>query len=312
MAILIDSLWLIFFFTILNLAADLAVRNIKYIASVLKMRLFAFGILLGLVTNLPELSVGINSTIDNVADLAAGNLNGGVLVLLGLILGISLIFCRKIETEGSWKMFLPVAFVMFSPILLGIDGHYGKLDGAIMISLYLGLILYLYLVNSNSKKSYFSLIYQGKISKAVIFSIVGVVFVLLASNWVVETTLKLLKEINIGNFTMGLLVFSIGTNLPEMTIAFASWRRKTSELSLSNLLSSSFTRVLILGVLAFISPISFGVGASFWTLAIFLILILVAFTVFYHSDKKMDRREGIILLGIYVLFLITNILILRL
>ena len=55
-------------------------RNIKYIASALHIKLFAFGIVLGLITTLPELSVGINATIDGVAALSVGNLLSGLSV----------------------------------------------------------------------------------------------------------------------------------------------------------------------------------------------------------------------------------------
>ncbi|MDP2736574.1 MAG: hypothetical protein Q8O59_02175, partial [bacterium] len=116
---------------------------------------------------------------------------------------------------------------------------------------------------------------------------------------------------NVSKLVIGVLIFAIGTNLPEITITIASWRKKTSELSLSLLLSSAFTNVLILGVLASIRPITFIIGPAFWALAIFMALILISFLFFYHSGKKMDRREGLILLSIYILFIITNFWIIK-
>lgn len=67
-------------FVVLGGSAGLVVRNIKYIASALHIKLFAFGIVLGLITTLPELSVGINATIDGVAALSVGNLLSGLSV----------------------------------------------------------------------------------------------------------------------------------------------------------------------------------------------------------------------------------------
>lgn len=105
---------------------------------------------------------------------------------------------------------------------------------------------------------------------------------------------------------MGLLVFSIGTNLPEISIALTSWRKKTSELSLSHLLSSAFTNVLVLGILSFMQPIVFEVNATYWIMSIFLAVTLILFTYFYHSDRDMDRVEGAVLIGVYGLFLVVN------
>lgn len=95
-------LFLLLLFIILGIAADVVVRNIKYIATVLKVRLFAFGIVLGLATSLPELSVGINAMMNEASSLSVGNLLGGIIVIFGLILGTSLIFNRSVETDGSF------------------------------------------------------------------------------------------------------------------------------------------------------------------------------------------------------------------
>ncbi|MFH1583090.1 MAG: hypothetical protein ABIB72_02100 [Candidatus Falkowbacteria bacterium] len=306
MPILIDSLLLIFLFAVLGVAANLAVKNIKYITSVLKIRLFAFGILLGLITSLPELSVGINATVDKVASLSVGNLLGGIMVIFGLILGVSLILNRQIATSGNIKTLIPGVAVIFSPVLFGLDGSYGLLDGLAMICLYLGLIFYLYRANHSFGIPHINIINKNKITKAAFISMVGIIVILLASHWIVKITLDLLNYINVSKLVIGVLVFAIGTNLPEITITIASWRKKTSELSLSLLLSSAFTNVLILGILASIRPIAFTVGPAYLALAIFMALILSSFLFFYHSNKKMDRREGLILLLIYILFVGIN------
>jgi len=313
MSIFFDSLLLLFLFAVLGVAADFVVKNIKYVASVLKIKLFAFGILLGLITTLPELSVGINVTIKGVAALSVGNLLSGIIVIFGLILGASLLLNRQIFTDGKLSVLIPEVAVIFSPILFGLDGSYGLLDGLAMTGLYFGLIFYLYRANHTFglSLSHSEMINKNKIAKAILLSIIGIVFILLASHWIVKITLDLLNYINISKFVIGALVFAVGTNLPEITIAIASWRKKTSELSLSHLLSSAFTNVLVLGILAVIRPIVFGIDSAFWILAIFLSLTMFSFLIFYYSDRKMDRREGLILLSIYILFLIVNFWLLR-
>src|SRR3989339_790727 len=180
MSILTNSLLLLILFAVLGVAADFAVRNIKYIASVLKMRLFAFGILLGLITTLPELSVGINATIDKAASLSAGNLLGGVIVLFGLVLGTSLFLNRQIDTDDNLKTLIPEMAVIFSPVLFGLDGHFGLLDGLMMIGLYLALLYYLYRANHAFGGSHFGLIDKNKIARAALLSIFGIIFILLA------------------------------------------------------------------------------------------------------------------------------------
>jgi len=307
MSILFDALKLLSLFIALGWAANFTVKNIKYLGAVLKVRLFAFGILLGLITSLPELSVGINATIDRATALSVGNLLGGVIVMLGLILGVSLLLNKKIATDGRLASLIPTVLVIFSPILFGVDGKYGLLDGLAMIGLYVGLIFYLYHLNHFSNHKHIEITNSNRVGKSIVLAIVGIIGVLVASHWIIGITLDLLNYIQVSQLVIGLVVFSIGTNLPEISIAITSWRKKSSELSLSHLLSSSFTNVLVLGVLALLRPIIFDTNSAFWIVAIFLGVILTLFAYFYHSGKKMDRREGLILLIAYVLFVTLNI-----
>jgi len=306
MPIVLDVFKLFALFTFLGISADLVVRNIKHIAAVLRIRLFAFGILLGLVTTLPELTVGINATLEGVAGLSVGNLLGGIIVLFGLVVGSSLILNRKISTDGNLKTLIPEIGIMFSLVLLGLDGKFGLLDGLLMISLYFGLVYYLYRVNHSFAGGGVVMVEKNKIIKAISLAVIGVVFLLLVSHWIVDASLELLEYWNVSRLVMGFLIFSIGTNLPEISIAITSWRKKNSELSLSHILSSAFTNVLAMGMLAAIKPMSFSAGPAFYILSIFLAVILILFLFFYHSGKKMDRKEGVILLACYALFLLVN------
>jgi cation:H+ antiporter len=308
MSVLLDSILLLALFAALGVAADFAVRNIKLIATELKIRLFAFGILLGLFTSLPELFVGIQATLNGANSLAAGNLLGGIIVMLGLILGASLLLSREITTDGNLRILIPEILVILLPLILGIDGSYGTVDGILMMGAYLGLIYHLYRENHAFGETQPETIQRNTLVKAVLLSIAGVIGVLLTSHWIVGIAQDLLAYIKISELALGILVFSIGTNLPEISIAVTSWRKKSAALSLSHLLSSAFTNVLVLGVLAFMKQMEFNVGPAYWTMAIFTLAILVLFSVFYHSKKQLDFREGFALLAVYVIFVITNFL----
>lgn len=307
MPIIIDLLLLLVLFVALGWSADFTVKNIKYIGAVFKIRLFVFGIILGLVTTLPELSLGINATIDNVAVLSVGNLLGGIIVMIGLILGVGLIFNNNTPTDGRLSFIIPVALVILLPIALGFDGTYTFFDGFLMITSYIILILYLYRLNHLRHHAHIEIENVDKLTRAIFLAVLGVIGILISSHWIVDVTLDLLNYIEVSQLVIGLVVFSIGTNLPEIGIAISSLRKKTSELSLSHLISSAFTNVLVLGVLVVFRPIIFNVDINFWITAVFIFIILILFGVFYYSGNNMSRREGIILFAIYVLFIILSI-----
>ena len=90
-------------------------------------------------------------------------------------------------------------------------------------------------------------------------------------------------------------------------ITVTAWRHKTSELSLSYLTSSAFTNILVLGLLAILSPITFTIGPVYYALAFFVTLIIILFIIFSHTKKSLSRLEGMILLMVYILFVAFNL-----
>ncbi len=311
MPLVFNIIFVLVLFALLGKVADFAVNNIRYIAQALKLKMFALGVILGLVTTLPEFSVGINAAIEGAGELSVGNIMGGTVVLLGLILGITLMVNKKVDTKENFRILLPSAMVMLFPFLLGIDGRLSALDGVILVSLYAGLLIYIYRHNRDrSLDSKIAIIDKGKIGKAVIYSLLGVIGVMLISHYIVEITLDFLQHYNINKLLIGVIFFSIGTNLPEISISIMAWRKKSADLSLSHLLSSAFTHTFVLGTLSMLHPITFTIDLTYYILVFFVTLIVILFLIFARSDKKLVRTEGIILFLVYLAFLIVNLFIL--
>ena len=306
---LLSSILLISLFLALGLSAELMVRNIKYLAKVLKVRLFAFGLILGVITTLPEISIGLTAIKDGAGGIPVGNLFGDFIIMLSFILGISLILNRKIRTEGDWKLVLPQVAIMLLPLAFGFDGHFSRLEGVVMLAAYFSLIFYIFQAHRAAEPIKLSLIDRGKAARAIMFSIIGVIAIILLSGWIVDLSLEMMKHWQVSRLLVGLLIFAVGTNLPELAVAFSSWRRRTSELSLSHLLSSAFSSVMVFGLLSLVKPISFLTGPSYLVIGLSLVVILSLFLWFYLSGRKLDRREGIVLMACYFLFLIASLLV---
>lgn len=304
----INIFLLVILFVFLALAADLVVKNVSYLAKVLQIRLFALGIILAIITTLPELSVGINASREGIAGLSVGNILGGVVVIFGLVLGLSLLFHRQVETDGELKSIVPQIAIIFLPLILGSDGVFSLFDGLILILAYLALVYYLYRTSRHFLNfgEGIAILEKKKILRAAFFSLVGIILVLLVSGQIVEVTTKILERWQVSRLVVGLLIFSVGTNLPEISIALTSWRKKASELSLSYLLSSAVANVLVLGVLSIINPLVFKINYSYFSLVLFLAVILSLLVIFYRSHKRLDRAEGAVLFLFYLLFLAVN------
>ncbi|MBU1145954.1 hypothetical protein KKD80_00170 [Patescibacteria group bacterium] len=299
---------LLVLFYLLGRAADLAILNIRKISEELNIKIFFLGLILGFFTSLPELAIGVNSIVSNVQEITLGNLLGGIMVLFGLILSISIILNRKISTDGKIFTFLPILMYLFLPMLLGLDGRIGIIDGIILIVVYLLAIYSLYLKHRNSTPIKLEIIKESKILKSIFVMITGLLLVVVLSNLIVRLTVILLGSFAIPAFFLGLILFSLGTNLPEIIVTVRSWKRHAKELSVSNLIGSAMANVLLIGIFASIKNIPVNLNLSYYLLILFTAALFAVLLIFYKTGRQFTRQEGFALLGVYVLFLISQII----
>lgn len=294
-------------FYLLGKSADLVVLNIREIGERLGIKMIFLGVILGFLTSLPELFLGVNAIISDVPDISFGNLLGGIVVLFGLILGISLVLNRQIKTNGEETDYAIVAMYVFFPLLMGLDGKLGPIDGIIIVAVYMLILYIFYMRQRNNNVFKLEIIRKNDIVKKCILILLGLVMLLIISSGIIKISIALLEGLNISFFLVGLLLFSIGTNLPEIIVAARSCKKNMQELSVSNLAGSAMANVMIIGIFSFISPIYPKINFSYYSLIFFIALLFVSFLYFYKTDKLLSRNEGYVLIFIYILFLIMQI-----
>lgn len=293
---------LLLLFIVLGYGADLVVFNLKELGNKLGLKLFFLGMILGMVTSLPELAVGINSAIRGIPAISVGNLLGGVIVLLGLILGASLLLHREVKTDGEIKSFLPVSLIVILPLVLSLDGKLGIYDGCIMILSYLLLMWFVYRTNRLLEMPVVEMIDKKTINKEIFYIVVGLALIIFSSSLIVRAAEYLLGIFDVSPLVVGLLVFSIGTNLPEITVAFKAWRKKSSELSVSNLIGSAAANIFVLGTVSTMVQTDIALNKEFFLLVSTLVVLVTLFGVFYRTGKRFSSLEGAVLLAVYCLF----------
>lgn len=295
-------------FFLLAKAADIVIVGIRGIAEKLSINLYFAGILLGFFTSLPEMSIAWSTLASRAVDASVGNLYGGTIVLFGFILGFSLIANRVVRTDGKWESIVPITLYLALPILLAVDGHLGSVDSGILI---LGYFLVLYYTFTKHEPLEVSAPRKQReaVAPEVITIMAGLVGVFLSAHLIVRTTLSIIVLYPLPLFSVGLIAYGLGTNLPEIVISIRSWRQNIRDLSVSNLLGSAITNGLILGALAFASPLLILRDPQFMITGIALIGLLAIVTIAYHSHRCFTRKEGFALIAAYGAFLLASFLI---
>ncbi|HZJ19305.1 MAG TPA: sodium:calcium antiporter, partial [Pricia sp.] len=104
---------------------------------------------------------------------------------------------------------------------------------------------------------------------------------------------------------IGVTVVSVGTSIPELAASVIAVIKNEKAISLGNLIGSNiFNLLAVLGITSIITPIKVidqGLLTNdiFWMLGIsFLILPLV----FIPKGLKLNWRDGLVLVTVYVIF----------
>lgn len=303
--------YLLSFFT-LWLASEIIVDGIDHFSKKFRISSFAASFfILGLLTSLPEIGVGVSSIIDHEPEIFVGNLIGASFVLFLLAMPLLAIFGKGITLSYQLtnKNLLFALFVIVSPALFVLDGNITVVEGFFMIVIYL---LLFYFIESNQQvvkevEDDFEGVKKSSV-KQLLRVLMGCVMIFFASKILVDKTIFFGELFHIHTYVISLVVLSVGTNLPEFAIAVSSILNKHKEVAFGDYVGSAAANTLLFGVLAIING-SFTVhnGNFFLTFVIFTVGMIV-FYFFARSQREITRREGFLLLTIYLTFLFLEIL----
>jgi cation:H+ antiporter len=294
-------------FYLLSKSADLVVDSIRKVGHIFHIPILFLGFILGFLTSLPELSVAVSASARNLSELSLGNLLGGIAVLLGLILGVSIFFSRQISTDGDYKTIAPILGYSFLPFLLGLNGEISFLEGVFLIITYFILVVFLF-EEIGHKEITKPITHHHSPIKQTVFMLVGIISLLITSNLIIRLTETILESYNTSAFLIGFVLFSLGTNLPEIAISFRSLKKHVPELPLASIFGSVIANPLIVGILSIINPIPIEHTGAYIMLTVSIGILLLFVFRFYETGKKFSKKEGTILALLYAGIILLQII----
>lgn len=137
----------------------------------------------------------------------------------------------------------------------------------------------------------------------------GFVALIVGANWLVDGASALAKKYRIPDLVIGLTIVAFGTSAPELVVNSIASFNNQSELVLGNVIGSNiFNLFMILGIAGLIMPISVQ-STTVWkeipiSLLAALILLLFANELVLQDSHSISRFEGIVLLGLFLVFLL--------
>lgn len=306
----------------LYLSGNWLVDSLKRISKFLRWRGFIIAFfIVALASTIPNLFVGISAAIHKIPQLSFGDIVGNNLVALTVAVALSvLIGKRSIPTEGKIleRSALFTAFVAILPMLLLWDGILGRVDGIILLLVFFFYVLWL--ASNKERFKVFAGDQEMQVPKIMIeFKVflkdigrilISLIFLLLAAEGIVKSAQFFATSFNLSLPIIGILIVGLGNALPEIRFAVASAKAGETEMILGNLMGSIIMpATLVLGIVALICPIVIPDFTPFVVARAFMIISAIAFYIFARRHGKITRKEAIILLLVYVLFVVIEVLI---
>ena len=137
----------------------------------------------------------------------------------------------------------------------------------------------------------------------IVYIVGGIAAIKFGGDFVVDGAKEIAKQFGMSENLIGLTIVAVGTSLPELVTSVVASRKDEIDMALGNVLGSNIFNVLfILGTAGVISPMAF-IMENVVDIAI-LIVVSVLVYVFGWTKQRVEKKEGVIMIGIYVAYMV--------
>ncbi|MBI3337335.1 MAG: sodium:calcium antiporter [Candidatus Staskawiczbacteria bacterium] len=302
---------------ILTLLSSGLINSLVNLAKYLKWREFIIAFfVMAMASSMPNLFVDIGAALRGFPELAFGDILGGNLADLTLVMALAIFMSKRFvlaESKMVQESAIFMAVISVMPLLLILDGKLGRIDG---LALILTFFIYAFWIFSRADR--FKKIYKDVKQKPVKeFSnflkdlakiIIFLMIILAASQVIINSAQYFSDKLGISLSLVGLLIFGLGNCFPETYFSIISARRGEGYMILGDLMGSVIScSTLVLGIVAVIFPFQINDFSPFLIARIFFIVALVVFLITIKTGRKITKKEAIVLLFIYIAFLLVEI-----
>ncbi|MFT5533843.1 MAG: cation:H+ antiporter [Burkholderiaceae bacterium] len=278
---------------------------------VVGLTIVAFG------TSAPEMAVSTGAVLNGQTDIAIGNVVGSNIFNVLFILGISALVAPLIVHVQLIRQEVPI--MIGSALLLvalGLDGTLSWWEGALLLALMVVYTVFL-IVQSRRESSANTTEFDAELQPATTTDwdgkwpaqaaliIVGLLLLVLGSDWLVSASVVFAKALGVSDLVIGLTIVAAGTSMPEVATSLTAAFKGERDIAVGNVVGSCTFNIL--GCLGLSSLASGSLGLplaqSVLTFDIWVMLAaLLACLPVFLSGREIARWEGGVLLAYYVAY----------
>lgn len=287
-----------------SVASRRAVRSAVRVADVLKVSPAVVGLtVVAIGTDLPEIANSLVTSATDHGDVNVGDSLGSALTQMTLTLALLCLAAgqtgRAIPTNRNFVVAVGTAAVFAAVVvrLLIDDGDLSRVDGLILIALWLGGTLLLGQGELRPRQAFGRDRTRG-VGTELAGALGWLAGVGAGAVVVVESFLQIAEILGVPEFIGSFIALSIGTSLPELFVDWTAIRRGAASMAVGDIFGSSFVdATLSVGI----GPAVFGVAvtSAAFTGTVLAAAGMLAATVIVARSTTLDWRVSVGLLAVY-------------
>lgn len=310
-----EILFIVLGFVLLIKGADFLVDGASDIAKKFHIPEIVIGLtIVSIGTSMPELFVSTTSALMGSPDMSIGNIIGSNICNLLLILGVSAMIQPVKFQKSTIKIEIPMCFV-FSAIFLVLcntGNVISRLEGVFLLVLFAGFLVYTFYVakqgmeaakeqeaieETDQKK-------ESSMLKSIGLVVLGIVALKIGGDVTVDHAVVIAQQLHISEKVIGLTILAVGTSLPELVTSVVAAMKGNDDIAIGNIIGSNiFNMLMIIGVSALITPLTYNVTYNVQMVILLISLIVLTVFAFTKPKEKMNRVNGLIYVLMYLVYL---------
>ena len=288
---------------IMILGANVFVEGSSNIAKHLKIPSLLIGLtIVAFGTSAPEAAVSITSTLQGHQMISIGNILGSNLFNLLMVLGFIAVISPVYATSSMLKRDMPFALLASMMVLLFyfiLGKSINRVEGFILLCFF-AIFLFI-ILNQKKNQPVLEEAPKKTLNISIVITLLGLSMIILGGVLTTNSAVNLAHHFKMTELFIGLTVVAIGTSLPELVTSVVAMYKKEKDIALGNILGSNiFNIFFILGASSLIKPVYFS-NENVIDLMILLFVTVIVY-VFMMTGFKIKKREGFILIFLYILF----------
>jgi cation:H+ antiporter len=301
---------------LLYFGAEWLVRGASRLARSYGMSALVVGLTVVAVgTSAPELVVSVLAVLRGQTELTVGNVVGSNISNIALILGASALIYPIAVRARLLSRGIPIMIgvsILFA--LLVLDGHLGRMGGALLVAALVGYFAYLLRSTDDELPEVQDEFERNQAARELRprqesrlwntgLAMVGLVLLAGGAQLLVGAATTFARSMGMSDLLVGLTIVAVGTSLPELATSVLAAFRKEADIAVGNAVGSNVLNLLgVLGPSAMLQPMAIQGSLLRFELPIMigvsLLLLPLAWT-----RLRIERWEGALLVLGYAGFI---------